>query len=109
MSDHETWQCRRCGEHHPVSRTPSDYQASIHFQQQFKFRDPPDGVVEDCIGGGAVKRTTTERYRLFEAEYPTRGETWRIVAALRPRGHHDGGEHEAVTIYETGDPPDRNF
>lgn len=109
MSDHETWKCRRCGEHHPVPRDPAAYEASVHFQQRYKFRDTPENVVEDCIVDGEAKRDgKKERFRLFESKYP-RNETWRIVVALRPQGYHDDGTHEAVTVYEVSDPPDRNF
>jgi hypothetical protein len=109
MTDHETWACRRCGEHHAVPRDPAAYEASIHFGQQYKFRDTPDNVVSDCIEDGEVRDHRNPQKRIFESRYRQLDERWHIIVKFRPRAYHDDGEHEAVTVYEASNPPDRNF
>jgi hypothetical protein len=102
-------------------RDPPSYRATSHFQQRLKERVPeylrdslPGRLIEDGRvarageyrpGTGAGKGTPVA----FSDEIA--GDTWTLIAALRPRALTRDGTHAALTVYrgpaskssETGD------
>jgi hypothetical protein len=92
-----------------VPRTPPSYRATSHFQQRLKERVPeylrdslPGQLIEDGRvtrageyrpGTGAGKGTPVA----FSDEIG--GETWTLIAALRPRALIRDGTHAALTVY----------
>lgn len=94
----------------PVPRDPPSYRATAHFQQRLKQRVPeylrdslPGRLIEDGRvnrageyrpGTGAGKGTPVA----FSDEIG--GDTWTLIAALRPRALVRDGTHAALTVYQ---------
>jgi hypothetical protein len=94
MTAPASWRCPECGDTHRVPRRTGAYRATTHFQQRYRDRDPPAGIIADCIERGTLKRCREEGKRFAE----TGG--WRVVLALVPAVEHgDRDEHAAVSIY----------
>ena len=91
-------------------RDPPTYRATAHFQQRLKERVPE--YLRDSLPGRLIKDGRVVRageYRpgtgpgkgtpvAFSAEID--GETWTLVAALRPDAFARDGKHAALTVYQ---------
>ena len=91
-------------------REPRAYRATSHFQQRLKERVPEylrDSLPGQLIEDGAVSRAGEYRPGTgpgkgtpvaFSDEIG--GETWTLIAALRPRALTRDGTHAALTVYQ---------
>ena len=92
-----------------VPRDPPTYRATAHFQQRLKERVPEylhDSLPGRLIEDGRVSRAGEYRPGTgpgkgtpvaFSAEID--GETWTLIAALRPDAFGRDGKHAALTVY----------
>jgi len=92
-----------------VPRTPPSYRATTHFQQRLKERVPehlrdslPRRLIEDGrvnVAGEYRPGTGPGKGTPVAFSDEIGGETWTLIAALRPRALTRDGTHAALTVY----------
>ena len=92
-----------------VPRDAQAYRATAHFQQRLKERVPEfrhDTLPGRLIEGGRASRAGEYRPNGTGKGTPVAfsdeiaGDTWTLIAALRPDAFGRDGKHAALTIYQ---------